>query len=93
MAAGAEVLLELFVQGQSARSTAALELVRSICDAELENNYKLEVIDIYQHSDRALKNGVIATPALVRVSPEPVLRTVGKLSAERVREGIGLNGH
>lgn len=85
------VVLELFVQGQSARSNTALDLVRRICEAEFRNQYTLEVIDIHHHPERALKAGVIATPALVRRCPEPVVRVVGHFNNERVRQGLGLD--
>ncbi|MCW8195570.1 circadian clock protein KaiB [Proteobacteria bacterium 005FR1] len=84
------MLVELFVQGQSAYSAAALERVRRICETELRRAYRLEVIDVHQNPERATLAGVIATPALVRSSPGPVLRTIGRLSDERVREGLGL---
>lgn len=87
-----EVMLELFVQGQSAQSNAALEVVRRICDQELRCPYRLEVIDIHQQPERVQKAGIMATPALVRRRPEPVLTTVGRLNEERVRTGLGLDG-
>ena len=86
-----QVVLELFVQGQSARSNTALDLVRRICEAEFSNHYTLEVIDIHHHPERALQAGVIATPALVRRCPEPVLRVVGHFNNKRVRQGLGLD--
>lgn len=86
-----QVVLELFVQGQSPRSNTALDLVRRICEAELSNHYTLEVIDIHHHPERALQAGVIATPALVRRRPEPVIRVVGQFNHERVRQGLGLD--
>lgn len=85
-----DVVLELFVQGQSAYSNAALEMVRRICEAELRTHYRLEVIDIHQQPGRVREAGIIATPALVRRRPEPVLRTIGRFTEERVREGLGL---
>lgn len=92
MEAAPEVILELFVQGQSARSNAALEVVRRVCDKELRRPYRLEVIDIHQQPERVLEAGIMATPALVRRQPEPVLTTVGRLNEERVRTGLGLDG-
>ncbi|MGQ9424810.1 circadian clock KaiB family protein [Gilvimarinus sp. F26214L] len=85
-----ELILELFVQGQSARSSAAVEAVRRICEKEL-GSYQLEVIDIHQHPERVQQAGIIATPALVRCSPKPILHTVGRLTDERIREGLGID--
>lgn len=86
-----QTVLELFVQGQSPRSSAAVEVVRRICDEVLPQGYQLEVIDIHQQPDRTEEAGIIATPALVRRCPEPVLRTVGRLTEERVRRGLGVH--
>ena len=86
-----QVVIELFVQGQSPQSNVALEHVRRVCDTELDGQYSLEVIDINQHTNRAIQAGVIATPTLVRRRPEPILRTTGRLNNERVRQGLGLD--
>ena len=90
MDATEEMVLELYVQGQSARSNAALETVRRVCEGELRRPYRLDVIDILQDPGRVAKAGIIATPALVRRQPEPILRTVGRLSEIRVRQGLGI---
>jgi circadian clock protein KaiB len=41
-------VLRLFVAGATARSRQAVLRVRQLCEAELKDNCKLEVIDIYQ---------------------------------------------
>ena len=86
------MLIELFVQGQSARSSAALEVVRRVCEERLRGRYQLDVIDIQQQPDRISDAGIIAAPALVRRRPEPVLRTIGHLTEARVLNGLGLDG-
>lgn len=91
MTATEGVVLELYVKGQSARSNAALEVVRRVCEKELQRAYRLDVVDINQQPERVLNAGIIATPTLVRCKPGPVLHTVGLLSEERVRQGLGLD--
>lgn len=85
-------LLELFVKGQSARSNAALETVRRVCETHLAGQYRLEVIDIQQDPERTRTADVIAAPALIRRRPQPERRTVGRLSEARVLQGLGLAG-
>lgn len=85
-----EILLELFVQGQSAHSSAAMELVRRVCESYLHCPYGLEIIDIQQYPERARAAGIIAAPALVRRSPQPVVRLVGRLTEERLLTGLGI---
>lgn len=91
MADQPKVILELFVQGQAAYSNTALDLVRRVCEAELGYPYTLEVIDVLRYPERAVEAGVLATPTLVRRQPEPELRTTGRFSVERVRQGLGLH--
>ena len=84
------VFIELFVQGQSAQSNAALEMVSHICEARLQGRYQLEVVDIQQQPEKTRDAGVMVAPVLIRRSPEPVLRTVGSFTEARVLQGLGL---
>jgi circadian clock protein KaiB len=84
------IVLELYVQGQSAQSNAALDVVTRLCEAHLPGQYHLEVIDIRQQPERTRTARIAAAPALVRRRPEPVVRWVGRLSEARVRQALGL---
>ncbi len=86
-----QIVVELFVLGQSAQSRDALEVVRRVCAARLGSAWRLEVIDIQQQPERMRAAGIVATPTLVRRQPEPVLRTIGRLTEERVAAGLGLD--
>lgn len=85
-----ELVLELFVRGQSARSDAAVELVRHVCETRLQPGYRLEVIDIHQQPERTRDAAIMATPALIRRHPEPVLRLTGCLTEKRILENFGI---
>jgi circadian clock protein KaiB len=67
------------VAGATARSRQALRRVHQLCKAELNDNYELEVIDVYQQPAAARKNQIIATPTLVKEYPPPVRRFIGSL--------------
>lgn len=71
--------LRLYVAGATARSRQALKHVYRLCEAELEDNYELEVIDVYQQPELARDNQIIATPTLVKELPLPVRRFIGNL--------------
>jgi len=73
-------VLRLFVAGATARSRQAVLRVRQLCEAELKDNYELEVIDIYQQPNLARDNQIVATPTLVKEFPRPVRRFIGNLS-------------
>ena len=73
-------VLRLFVAGATARSRQAILRVRQLSEAELKDNYTLEVIDIYQQPSLARKNQIVATPTLIREFPRPVRRFIGNLA-------------
>ena len=66
--------------GATARSRQALLRVSQLCEAELKDNYELEVIDIYQQPKLARENQIVATPTLIKEFPLPVRRFIGNLS-------------
>jgi len=73
-------VLRLFVAGATARSRQAVLRIRQLCEAELKDNCKLEVIDIYQQPKLARKNQIVATPTLIIEFPKPVRRFIGNLA-------------
>ena len=73
-------VLRLFVAGATARSRQAILRVRQLCEAELKDNCKLEVIDIYQQPKLARANQIVATPTLIIEFPPPVRRFIGSLA-------------
>jgi circadian clock protein KaiB len=72
-------VLRLFVAGATARSHQAILRIRQLCEAELKDNYALEVIDIYQQPELARENQIVATPTLIKELPLPVRRFIGNL--------------
>jgi circadian clock protein KaiB len=73
-------VLRLYVAGATDRSRQALLRVRRLCKTELNGEYDLEVIDIYQQPILARDGQILATPTLVREFPRPVRRLIGNLS-------------
>jgi circadian clock protein KaiB len=83
-------VLRLYVAGATARSRQALLRVRQLCEAELKDNYELEVIDVYQQPILARDGQIVATPTLVKELPLPVRRLIGNL-ANITRLFVGMN--
>lgn len=81
--------LRLYVAGQTPRSLAALANLKDICERELPGKYRIEVIDLLVHPERARADQIVVTPTLVRKRPSLLTRIVGDLS-NRVRTRIGL---
>jgi circadian clock protein KaiB len=80
------------VAGHSPNSAAAINNLRTLC-AELDANPpQFEIVDVLQEPERALKDGIMVTPMLVKLSPEPTVQILGSLSElGRVRSALGIN--
>ncbi len=84
-------VLRLFVTGMTARSSEAIQTLKSLCAKYLQGRYELEVIDIYQHPEAARDEEIVAAPTLVKKLPLPLRRLIGNLSdVERVLVGLDL---
>lgn len=66
--------------GATTKSRQAVLRVRQLCEVELANNCKLEVIDIYQQPKLARLNQIVATPTLIIEFPPPLRRFIGNLA-------------
>jgi len=85
----AEFELRLYVAGQSAKSIAAFDNLRHICETHLAGRFQLEVIDLLLHPQLAAGDQILAIPTLVRKLPEPIKKIIGDLSNEsRVLVGL-----
>ena len=73
-------ILRLYVAGATDRSRQALLRVRRLCETQLNGDYELEVVDIYQQPIIARDGQILATPTLVREFPRPMRRLIGNLS-------------
>jgi len=81
----------LYVAGHSPNSAAAMDNLRTLCAALDANPPQLEIVDVLQEPERALKDGIVVTPMLVRLSPEPTVQILGTLSElGRVRSALGI---
>jgi len=85
-------MMRLYVAGQSARSLAAIENLRRICDTHMPGQCTIEVIDLMRNPERAKADQIVAIPTLIRKLPEPVRRIIGDLSAtDKVLLSLELN--
>ncbi|HUG13298.1 MAG TPA: circadian clock KaiB family protein [Opitutaceae bacterium] len=73
-------VLRLYVAGASERSRKAVLRARELCEAQLKDNYELEVIDVYQQPILARDGQILATPTLVRELPRPMRWLIGNLA-------------
>jgi circadian clock protein KaiB len=85
----AEWQLRLYVAGQTAKSTAAFDNLKRVCETHLAGRYTIEVIDLLVNPRLAAGDQILAVPTLVRKFPEPIRKIIGDLSnEERVLVGL-----
>ena len=83
--------LRLYVAGQTPKSLRAFANLKKICETELRGKYRIEVIDVLAHPERARADQIVAIPTVIRKLPPPVKRIIGDLSNnERALVGLEL---
>jgi circadian clock protein KaiB len=75
-----ELVLRLYVAGGAPNSLRAIANTKAICDEHFAAGYELEIVDMLEHPQRALIDGIVVTPTLLKLQPFPVQRVVGNLS-------------
>ncbi len=73
-------VLLLFVAGKSSASMRAILNIKAFCEKYLKDNYKLDIIDIYEQPSLAKAENIIAVPILIKKFPLPVEKMLGDLS-------------
>jgi circadian clock protein KaiB len=85
------VVLRLYVARGAPNSMQAIANLEAICDEYLKDGHQLEVVDVLDDPRRAMADGVLVTPSLTKVSPQPASQVVGNLSdKKRVLLALGL---
>lgn len=83
--------LRLYIAGTSPQSARAIANVKKICEQNLNGQYELQVIDLYQQPQLAQGEQIVAAPTLIKKLPLPLRRIIGDMSsAERVLVGLDL---
>jgi circadian clock protein KaiB len=81
----------LYVAGATQNSAAAISNLKALCEAHLRDRHRIEVVDVFLAPKRALADGILMTPTLMKLSPPPARRVVGTLSqTEPVLQALGL---
>ena len=81
----------LYVAGDGPNSLQAVANLNALCSSRLPGRHSIEIVDVFREPHRALTDGILLTPTLVKISPAPVRRIVGTLSeTERLTRMLGL---
>jgi circadian clock protein KaiB len=71
--------LRLYVSGNLPNSVRAIANAKAICGAHFAL-HDLEIVDMLDDPQRALADGIIVSPTLLKLLPLPATRVVGDLS-------------
>jgi len=83
----------LYVAGDGQNSARAIANLTALCNARLAGRHQIEVIDVFGHPHRALADGIVMTPTLMRLEPGPIRRVIGTLQeTDHVAAALGLAG-
>ncbi len=81
----------LYLVGRTPKSVEVVKGVIRLLEDAADGNYNLKVIDVIQSPELTVKDNILATPVLEKVSPEPVRKIIGDLSdKERILFALGL---
>jgi circadian clock protein KaiB len=83
--------LRLYVAGDAPNSQQARHNLDELLKTMGKDAYELEVIDCLADPVRTLTDGIVVTPTLLKVAPEPRRTVIGTLGdADSLRRTIGL---
>jgi len=74
------LVLRLYVAGDGPNSVAARANLKRMLEARHPSTYSVEIVDCLVDPMRAIEEGVLVTPTLLRLSPPPRRTVVGSLS-------------
>jgi circadian clock protein KaiB len=80
MSVRSQFKFRLYIAGDAENSLAAVANLREICDRLLPARHQIELVDVLREPLRALAEGVLMTPMLVKLAPLPVRKIIGSLS-------------
>lgn len=85
--------LKLFVANRSTGTLAMIERVRQLLSDRLAvGDYRLDVVNVLECPEDAIRDGILATPTLVKTAPGGSQRVIGRLSdAERLMQKLDLH--
>jgi circadian clock protein KaiB len=84
--------LRLFVTGASSNSIRAITDLKTICEMRLKSNYDLEIIDIYQQTEKVAFEQTMAFSLSIKKSHDGETKLIGDMSNKnRTLKCIGIN--
>lgn len=72
--------LRLYVAGRAPNSVQAIRNLEALCEEHFARCHDLEIVDLLDEPARALADGVVVTPTLIKLHPGPRQKIIGNLS-------------
>ncbi len=73
----------LYIAGDGPHSMQAIANLNALCREHLPQRHTIEIVDVFRDPQRALADGVLLTPLLLKLRPAPVREIVGSLEDSR----------
>jgi len=87
-----EYKFRLYIAGDAPNSVQAIANLHEICREYLPSRHQIEIVDVLLDPKRALSDGVLLTPTLVKLSPAPLRKIVGTLGQlQPVLQALGVS--
>lgn len=81
----------LYISGEAVNSTQALANLQALCREQLAGRCNIDIVDVISEPERALEDGILMTPTLLRLAPTPLREIIGTLSdSETVMQALDL---
>jgi len=74
-----DLSLRLFVAGDSPESAVAIGNLKALFQDDDDSRVEIEIVDVQREPARAARDGIMATPTLLKVAPSPGFRILGNL--------------
>ena len=84
-----KIKIRLYVAGEAQNSIEAVANLTAFCQSEYPKGFEIEVVDVFREPERAMAEGILMTPTLIKYSPTPVRRVIGSLS-KNLAEALGM---
>ncbi len=83
--------LKLYIAGDEANSLKAIETVKETCEKYLGQNYRLEIIDVFQNYRAALEDRILVAPTLLWVKKGTPAFLIGTFDRQKLLEFLGIS--
>jgi circadian clock protein KaiB len=83
----------LYTAGNLPNSAQAVANLQAMCTKHFPDPPRIELVDLLQNPLRGLNDGIMVTPTLLKIAPEPKQMIMGNLSdIPRVLRALSWNG-